>query len=68
MPYGIRRRNDRWCVYNTDTDENVPGGCHDTHERALAHQRALMVNVEDATRGASAEQPLAVRWMRGTRS
>jgi hypothetical protein len=27
----------------------VPGGCHATRQDALKHQRALMVNVEDAS-------------------
>ncbi len=42
MPYGIRPDN---CVYNTETGETVPGGCHASRSEALAHQRALMVNV-----------------------
>src|SRR4029077_17740782 len=43
-PYGIRSKNDagKYCVYNTDTGEQVSGGCHPTHQEALAHQRALM--------------------------
>lgn len=26
----------------------APGGCHETRAKALAHQRALQANVEDA--------------------
>jgi hypothetical protein len=28
-----------------DDGSVVPGGCHETHAKALAHQRALTVNV-----------------------
>jgi hypothetical protein len=27
----------------------VPGGCHESRSKALKHQRALQVNVEDAS-------------------
>lgn len=47
-PYGIRKSGDRFCVFNTDTGTNVPGGCHENRPDALKHQRALMVNVPDA--------------------
>jgi 2'-5' RNA ligase len=50
MPYGIRAGGDD-CpheVYEIETGERAPGGCHATHDEALAHQRALEVNVPDA--------------------
>lgn len=31
-----------------DDGSVAPGGCHETREKALKHQRALQVNVEDA--------------------
>lgn len=34
----------------------VPGGCHPSHGEALRHQRALMVNVPDATGATSAAE------------
>jgi len=48
MPYGIKPSGDKFVVYNTDTGKPVPGGEHATRADALAHQRALMVNVKDA--------------------
>jgi hypothetical protein len=50
MPYGIRRGGTDcpFEVYNSDTDERAPGGCHATRQEALDHQQALMVNVPDA--------------------
>jgi HK97 family phage prohead protease len=49
-PYGIRKDGDRYCVYNTETDETEK--CHPTRAEALAHQRALMANVSDADKAA----------------
>lgn len=48
MPYGLRKEGDRTCVYNTQTGDTVPGGCHPDHASALRHQRAMMMNVPDA--------------------
>lgn len=42
MPYKL----DGNCVKNKDTGETVK--CHDTHEQALAHMRALTINVDEA--------------------
>ncbi len=50
-PYGIRKRDGMFCVYNTQTGKTEK--CHRTHADALAHQRALMVNVPDAMPGKS---------------
>jgi 2'-5' RNA ligase len=50
MPYGIRSGGAD-CpheVYNKDTDKRVEGGCHETRQDALDHQRALQANVPDA--------------------
>lgn len=51
-PYGIRPPNDsgEYCVYNTDTGSDVPGGCHEARADALKHQRALAVNVQASRR------------------
>lgn len=42
MPYRLRGN----CVIKSDTGETVK--CHETHEQALAHMRALYANVKDA--------------------
>jgi len=39
MPYTIRRENNKFCVYNTNTGKNE--GCSDTREEATVHQRVL---------------------------
>lgn len=44
MPYGLKMRGARHCVVKTDTGEVVK--CHPTHGAALAHQRALTLNVK----------------------
>lgn len=40
------------CVHKQNEDKSagelVPGGCHDSHAKALAHMRALYANVPDA--------------------
>jgi hypothetical protein len=33
----------------------APGGCHESHDKALSHQRALMANVPDAQKKTKAE-------------
>jgi L-lactate utilization protein LutC len=43
MPYEL----DGNCVVKEDGSP-VPGGCHDTHEQALAHLKALEANVPEA--------------------
>lgn len=51
MPYHMQRNGDQWCVHKGDTGDDqgkVPGGCHPTREKALAHMRALYANVPDA--------------------
>jgi DNA-binding CsgD family transcriptional regulator len=48
MPYGIVRRRSQYCVIKLDTGGPVPGGCHARRSDAVAHLRALVVNVEDA--------------------
>ena len=35
-------------VINTATGKVVPGGCHESHAKALAHLKALYANVPDA--------------------
>src|SRR5262245_16153710 len=62
MPYGIRRggRDCPFEVYNTETGERAPGGCHPSRATALGHQRALMRNVEAAILHAELEASPAV--------
>jgi hypothetical protein len=45
MPYEIVKRGARHCVQKVGGGI-VPGGCHSSHGQALAHQRALMANVQ----------------------
>lgn len=52
-PYGIRKQDGEFCVYNVDTGSNVDGGCHESRSDALSHQRAMMANVPDAREGKS---------------
>lgn len=48
MPYTVEGN----CVKKKNADgsagETVPGGCHETHEQALEHLRALEANVNDS--------------------
>lgn len=48
MAYVIRKNGTQHCVHNQATGKEVPGGCHPTREKALAHMRALYANVPDA--------------------
>lgn len=50
MPYGIRSGGEGcpFEVFNEDTDERAPGGCHDTEQDAQDHVAALNSNVDDA--------------------
>lgn len=50
MPWDIRRRSGKWCVIKQGESSPVPGGCHDTQEKARAHQRALYAGEQSATR------------------
>jgi hypothetical protein len=44
MPFGIIRREDEYCVINTETEEVQ--ACHETEEEAEAQLAALRINVE----------------------
>jgi len=39
MPYTIRKKGSKFCVYNTETGENK--GCSDDMETAVAHRNVL---------------------------
>ena len=39
MPYNVRKRDDEWCVYNSETGDLK--GCSDSEVDAKAHMRAL---------------------------
>ena len=42
MPYNIRKKGDKWEVYNPDTGKVY--GTHDTRKAAEDQQKALYVN------------------------
>src|SRR6266487_1511799 len=44
-------------VINTATGKVVPGGCHESHAKALAHLKALYANVPDAGKEQSMATP-----------
>ncbi len=52
MPYKISEQDGKFCVVKSDTEEVVT--CHPSHPEALAHLRALMANVPDATKAGAA--------------
>ena len=39
MPYDIRQKGNKHCVYNKDTGKNE--GCSDSYEKAVSHMRVL---------------------------
>jgi F like protein len=45
MPWKVVAREDEFCVVKSDTGETVK--CHPTEEQALAHQKALYMNVDE---------------------
>lgn len=45
MPYVIRKKGDKWHVYNQETGEDK--GASDSREMAVAHIRALYANDND---------------------
>lgn len=51
MPWEIKKDGDQFCVVEEGTETKVPGGCHDTEQKAKDHMAALYANVEDASRG-----------------
>lgn len=53
MPYKTQKTDQcpvgkPYGVINENTGKVVPGGCHETKDKAEAHMRALYANVEDA--------------------
>lgn len=58
-PYRIERRDDEYCVVNTENRRNM--GCHATRAEAEEHRRALYANVEDADKGAAPDAAKAGR-------
>jgi hypothetical protein len=52
MPYMLRSNHPAcggYAVVNSRTGNLVPGGCHPTKKKAVAHLRALYRNVGDAS-------------------
>jgi hypothetical protein len=45
MPYKIRKKGSKFCVYNIESGKSE--GCHDDHLGALAHQRVLYGETEE---------------------
>lgn len=41
MPWDVRKKGSRYCVYKKGSSTPVPGGCHATRADAVKHQRAL---------------------------
>jgi hypothetical protein len=41
VPWSIEKRGSKFCVVKQGETKPVPGGCHPTKEKAVAHQRAL---------------------------
>lgn len=39
MPYEVRKEDDKWCVYNTESGDRK--ACHDSEESAEAQVRLL---------------------------
>lgn len=50
MPWKVKRRKGKYCVVKEGERQPVPGGCHDTEEKAQAHQRALYAGEKTATK------------------
>ena len=48
MPYRLRKIGKEYCVVKQADGKPVPGGCHPSRPKALAHLRALYANVKDA--------------------
>lgn len=46
MPYEIRKQDDQFCVYKSDTDEELK--CYETEAEAQDYLAALEANVDDA--------------------
>lgn len=54
--YDIRKTGKKWCVYNVNSGDDMPGGCHPTRAEAVQHMRALYANVPAAADDGKAAQ------------
>jgi len=62
MPYNVVKRDDEWCVYETDEDGNRQGepvACHKTEDLANYHMSALYANVPDAQPSKAATEDIS---------
>lgn len=49
MPWEVKKDGDQFCVFKEGAEEKVPGGCHETEQKAKDHMAALYANVEEAS-------------------
>ena len=41
MPWDVKKKDDKFCVYKKGSGTPIKGGCHDTRAEAVKHQKAL---------------------------
>lgn len=61
MPYNVRKRGKRWCVYKEGASKSL--GCHDSKEEAQRQQRALYAGEKSAVQVALSAQGGSVNAM-----
>src|SRR5688500_10419499 len=49
MPWEVKKDGSQYCVFNQDTGEKVPGGCHKTKQEAIDHMKAIYSNYSEAS-------------------
>ena len=59
MPYAIRKKDNKWEVYNKETGESK--GLSDTLHRAIGHMRALYAAESGIKMGKKKGKPFKVR-------
>lgn len=59
MPWHLEKRGGRWCVIKDGTSKAVPGGCHSSRAKAVAHQRALYASEEATVQGGEMTEIIA---------
>ncbi len=60
MPFDIRRKGDKWEVYNTDTGESK--GESDTEDKAKAHMAALYANLPKNEKAEKLDTTVPLDW------
>lgn len=64
MPYELRKGGGGckgWAVVKQGSGAVVPGGCHPTRAKAVAHLRALYANVPDAREHVAPKAPRFIK-------